>query len=246
MADQHEASAAIERIISESFQKARTDLAADLERTQVLRDHAQVKEIIEYGDRLETTATFSTPRAREFLNLIQQMDQLLMWYDTLWLAGFAETDERVHRSQNWQRRLIKITNRLRELANRTRVSLSRQSRPGEVASGAGDASGEEGAAVTPASSEALVEGREEGADLPSELEEGAEELDADSLSGDSSDLDLEIERRAIQDPLPTSVGTQTPAPAVGRGALTEVSSTSQSLNGREAGAGSRKAAVTVS
>lgn len=145
MADQNQTSAAIETVISEAFNKARTDLAADLERTEVLRDHAQVSEFPEYVDRLEAVATFSTPRAREFLSLIQQMDQLLMLYDALWLQGFAETDERVHRSQNWQRRLIKVANRLRELANRTRVSLARQSeRPNE---GEGAASG---AAAAPA------------------------------------------------------------------------------------------------
>jgi hypothetical protein len=127
--DQNEAAGALEAVISESFDKARTDLAADLERTEVLRDHAQVRDIPEYDDRLETVATFSTPRARQFLALVQQMDQLLVLYDALWLAGFAETQERIQRSQNWQRRLVKMTNRLRELANRTRSSLARQQDP---------------------------------------------------------------------------------------------------------------------
>lgn len=140
-ADQNEAAAALETIISESFDKARTDLSADLERTEVARDHYKVHEIPEYEDRLVTVATYSTPRAREFLALILQMDQLMTLYDTLWLAGFATTQEWVKRSQNWQRRLIKMTNRLRELANRTRVQLARQRNQalsGGNSAGAGD------------------------------------------------------------------------------------------------------------
>lgn len=140
-AEQMEAAAAIEAIISEAFDKARTDLAADMERTEVLRDHVKVRELPEYDDRLDTTATYSTPRAREFLGLIQQMDQLLVLYDALWLTGFVDTQERLSRSQNWQRRLTKVTNRLRELANRTRGQLVRQAdrMPGdEAAQGQGD------------------------------------------------------------------------------------------------------------
>jgi hypothetical protein len=183
MAEQAQASAAIESIISEAFNKARTDLAADLERTEVLRDHAQVSEFPEYEDRLETTATFSTPRAREFLALIQQMDQLLMLYDALWLAGFAQTDERVHRSYNWQRRLIKITNRLRELANRTRVSLSRQAeRPSAESAAASAAGGDTGTAPLDGSStDVHGELLEEGAASSGESEDETADLEADPL-----------------------------------------------------------------
>lgn len=188
MADQNQTSAAIETIISEAFDKARTDLAADLERTEVLRDHAQVSEFPEYVDRLEAVATFSTPRAREFLSLIQQMDQLLMLYDALWLQGFAATDERVHRSQNWQRRLIKVANRLRELANRTRVSLARQSeRPNE---GAG--AGSQAAPVSEAvASEDGLGGvpQEEGA-LESGVSEDEGQVDG-GLEGDAELLELD-------------------------------------------------------
>jgi hypothetical protein len=121
----HETAGAIERIITEAFQKTRQDLASDLERTEVLLDHVKLTDLPVYEGLLSTNATYSTPRAKEFLLLIQQMDQLLMRYDALWLGGFVETQARVDRSQNWQRRMIKICNRLRELAHRTRVSLAR-------------------------------------------------------------------------------------------------------------------------
>jgi hypothetical protein len=132
---QEEAAAAIETTISEAFEKTRTDLSMDLQRTEHLRDHVKVTRMPRYQDKLTAMAEFSTPRAWEFLVLIQQMDQLLMLYDSLWLSGFATTDERVHRSQNWQRRLTKVANRLRELGNRTRVTLARVS---ERANGATD------------------------------------------------------------------------------------------------------------
>jgi hypothetical protein len=129
---------AIETIISEAFDKARADLASDLERTEVLRDQVQLTDMPDWDDRLEAEATYSTPRAREFLALIQQMDQLLMLYHALWLAGFAKTADCKRRSQNWARRLTKITNRLRELASRTRASLARTAPGDPSANASGD------------------------------------------------------------------------------------------------------------
>jgi hypothetical protein len=122
---QHEAAKAIEAIITDAFAKTRRDLAADLERTEVLIDHVKVTDFPKYKQTLNTDATYSTPRAKEFLLLLQQMDQLLIRYDALWLNGHIETHIRVDRSQNWQRRMIKICNRLRELAQTTRARLAR-------------------------------------------------------------------------------------------------------------------------
>ncbi len=50
-----------------------------------------------------------------------------MRYDALWLSGHIETQQRWTRCQNWQRRLTKVANRLRELGNRTRTGLTRES-----------------------------------------------------------------------------------------------------------------------
>ncbi len=121
-----EAAKAIETILSEAFGSARKDLDEELARTDTLIDDVKLTDLPEYEGALESQAKFSTPRAKEYLNLILKLDQLLMRYDALWLAGFIETQPRVQRSYNWQRRLIKIANRLRELGNRTRVGLARE------------------------------------------------------------------------------------------------------------------------
>jgi hypothetical protein len=121
-----EAARAIETVISEAFESARKDLEAELARIETLMDSVKLTELPAYKGAQTLQAEYSTPRAKEFLGLIVQMDQLLMRYDALWLTGHIETHPRVQRSQNWQRRLIKIANRLRELGNRTRTGISRE------------------------------------------------------------------------------------------------------------------------
>jgi len=121
-----DAARAIEAIISEAFEHVTRDLKADLERTEVLIDSVKLDEYADYPLALREQARFSTPRARQYLLLIEQMDELLVRYDALWLHGIIETPVHVQRSQAWQQRLLKVANRLRELANRTRVTLARQ------------------------------------------------------------------------------------------------------------------------
>lgn len=177
--------AAIETIISEAFEKTRKDLASDLERTEVLRDQVKLTDMPEWEDRLETEATYSTPRAREFLALIQQTDHLLMLYHALWLAGFANTHDCVRRSQNWQRRLIKITNRLRELAARTKSTLARPA-PGVVPSP--ETAGEPGQDVGAEDSMTVEEADgPEALDNPAEGAGGGEE----SMLGGTAELAAE-------------------------------------------------------
>ena len=121
-----EAADAIEAVITEAFASARKDLETELERSDVLLDDVKMSDLAEYERKLVTQAAYSTPRAREFLDLLLKLDQLLMRYDALWLTGHIETRPRIARSQNWQRRMTKIANRLRELGNRTRASLTRE------------------------------------------------------------------------------------------------------------------------
>lgn len=121
-----EAAKAIEGVISEAFEHARRDLEGDLARSEAIMDDAKITDLPTYKGAQAVEAEYSTPRAKEFLNLVLQMDQLLARYDALWLTGQIDTQQRMQRSQNWQRRLIKIANRLRELGNRTRAGLARE------------------------------------------------------------------------------------------------------------------------
>lgn len=120
-----EAAKAIDVIIADEFASVRKDLDIELERADAMLDAAKITKLADYDRRLTTDAKYSTPRAKEYLDLVLKMDQLLMRYDTLWLHDRIADQPRMARCQNWQRRLIKVANRLRDLGNKTRAMLSR-------------------------------------------------------------------------------------------------------------------------
>jgi hypothetical protein len=208
-----EAARAIEAMISEGFESARKDLTAELARSEALMDSVKLTELPVYKGAQTIQAEYSTPRAKEFLNLLTQMDQLLMRYDALWLNAHIETQPRVQRSQNWQRRLIKTANRLRELGNRTRAGLTREAerRTGKAAPAA--AGQEAAAAPRAASTEEVLDQMEEVAagddaqDLESS-ETGALDESADVEVEAEGDMDAELAEIEVQALVPEDAASE--------------------------------------
>jgi hypothetical protein len=172
-----EAAKAIETILSEAFGSVRKDLDSELERSDALLDDVKLTDLAEYDGVPTIKAAYSTPRAKEFLDLLLKMDQLLMRYDALWLSGHIETQQRWARCQNWQRRLTKVANRLRELGNRTRTGLTREAekrvQAGSATPAAGPAAQNEPA---PPAATAAVETDDLDSEAPDTLDEVPEEF----------------------------------------------------------------------
>lgn len=163
-----DAAKAAEEIINTAFSAVRVDLDSEMERSDALLDDVKLTGLAEYEGVPPTHASYSTPQAREFLDLLLKMDQLLMRYDALWLAQHIDTQQRWSRCQNWQRRLTKVANRLRELGNRTRAALTRENEK---------RSATKGDAVTADSKQSQAESQDDAGSLAT-----AEEAEDDALS----------------------------------------------------------------
>lgn len=212
-----DAAKAIETIISDAFSGTRKDLDAELERSDALLDDAKLTGLAEYENIPEIRAAYSTPRAKEFLDLLLKMDQLLMRYDALWLSGHIETHQYWSRCYNWQRRLTKVANRLRELGNRTRTGLARQqlgtvaSAPDQTAApAAAPAAATLGAEPTePADDDLDGDGSGGADDLPEEFRDPADRVAADGTAAASSDTDA-VAEAASGSPSDTEIPAVTP------------------------------------
>jgi hypothetical protein len=179
-----DAAQAIETILTETFASVRKDLDSEMERSDVLLDSVKLNELADYEGVTPIKATYSTPRAKEFLDLLIKMDQLLMRYDALWLTGNIESRQRWTRCQNWQRRLTKVANRLRELGNRTRSGLTREA--------------EKRAAGTPAAS-LPADATVAAADLGATDAAASDSASAEDRSAEMTTESLEIEADGSED-----------------------------------------------
>ena len=112
-----------EKIINERFAEIRKDLDGDITRADTLIQNLGITELGQYDGALETDAEFTTPQAKVYLDLLLSMDQLIMRIDAMWLNAEIETKDCKARSYEWQRRLIKAANRIRELATHGRRTI---------------------------------------------------------------------------------------------------------------------------
>lgn len=211
-----EAARAIEDVISEGFDSARKDLDSELARSEALLDSVKLTELPTYKGAQVLEAEYSTPRAKEFLHLLMQMDQLLMRYDALWLTGNIETHPRVQRSQNWQRRLIKIANRLRELGNRTRAGLTKEAerRAAKNAAGRASVSTDDTEANSVEQDQDLhaVKSSDEH-DTASQMEGDLSELAGTGTAGDLDDVDSMAAASEVSDSVSANTAaTELPQP----------------------------------
>ncbi|MGI9294051.1 MAG: hypothetical protein ACR2PS_08725 [Pseudomonadales bacterium] len=105
---------ASETILKEHFERIRDDLSADITRADVLMDQVGITQLGRYDGAVSLSADYSTPQAKLYLDLVLSMDQLIMRMEALWLQGEIDTKSCKDRSYEWQRRLVKVANRIRQ------------------------------------------------------------------------------------------------------------------------------------
>lgn len=112
-----------EQLLRDQFKKLQTDLSADIERADILLDKLGITELGQYGGAVTKVAEYTTPQAKQYLDLVLSMDQLIMRLDALWLNGEIETKACKVRSHEWKRRIVKLANRIRQISSSGRRTL---------------------------------------------------------------------------------------------------------------------------
>lgn len=113
-------------IADEMLTGVRDEIAAEIARMEiVLKEHGIEGGAVDYTEPEEFDAEVSSPRASQFLMLLGSMDRFIGLMDLLWLSG-VYTDTQYHAGcYQWQRRMTKLANRLRNLAQRS-MALARR------------------------------------------------------------------------------------------------------------------------
>ena len=121
-----EAADLAEKFVDGLLSQLETDLAEDIRRADVLMENEGITATGTYAAAKEITATYTTPLAKRFLDLLQSVDSLITRIDALWLSGTVDTRNAKDRSYQWQRRLFKTCNRIREHAQGGRTAMFRE------------------------------------------------------------------------------------------------------------------------
>jgi len=113
-------------LCDEMLASVRKDLDEEIARMQQVAETQGVDlGAVAYTQPEEYVAEITTPKASQYIGLVRELDRLIGLIDVLWLSGVYNDSQHNAGSYQWQRRLIKLANRLRNLAQRS-MALARR------------------------------------------------------------------------------------------------------------------------
>ena len=121
--DMDDAADAAEKMMQKLFAQLQQDLQGDIRRTDLSMERDGIEDTGVYASAITVEATFTTPQAKRFLDLMQAVDTLIARLDVLWLNGSIDTRNCKDRAYQWQRRLFRTATRIREYAQGARKTM---------------------------------------------------------------------------------------------------------------------------
>lgn len=73
-----------------------------------------------YSMPLEIDVEVSSPMANRYLQLLKKLDRVVQLLDSLWLAEHFTAKQKLRGTYEWQRKLVKVANQVREARNRAK------------------------------------------------------------------------------------------------------------------------------
>lgn len=107
-------------LVVEKFSGMSELLDKEMARLKKLRDDNAITASPKYSNPLELEVEVSSPLASQYLQLIKKLDLIVKLLDCLWLAEELTAKQKLRGEYEWQRRLIKLANQIRDTYNRSR------------------------------------------------------------------------------------------------------------------------------
>ena len=182
-----EAADQIEEIVESQLRSVLSELKSEQERLQILIDDAGLTDAPGFSNAQDLKVEVSTPQAGLFLTMIRELDKVVEMIGQLWLAGQFSNQQYTSGAYQWQRRLMRMANRIRTLSDRSMAAARRQATQ----------KGPHNAALEKALAD--LDASEHGGDAVKAsleaLEQQADEADSTAEDGDEDDRDREFDKQ---------------------------------------------------
>ena len=123
----------VEEMIQEHLKKMAADLKTSIAQCEKLALDAGITELPEYSAPQEYHVMITSPEMSILLRLLKQMDVLMSYQDALWFHAIFSSRQHSDAGYEWQRRMIKMCNRIMAIEKRARAaSYRRQTESGET------------------------------------------------------------------------------------------------------------------
>lgn len=108
----------VETVIDELLKTCNDEIRQEAARLMKLLDDNSIETNVSYSNGIRFEPRITSPRSRQYLGMIVAVDELIGLMDALWLNGVLSDSQYSNASYMWQRRLIRLANRIRNITSR--------------------------------------------------------------------------------------------------------------------------------
>ncbi len=113
----------VEKVVDDMISEVSTELDNEAQRLDKLLEANGLEGCHPKYTHPETfEVQLTSPRAGRFLYLIEQLDVLAQKLDSLWLTGVLTDQQYANSGYAWQRRVVRLANRIRQITSRAIAS----------------------------------------------------------------------------------------------------------------------------
>lgn len=128
----NEAADALENHIQEMFESVQEDMATALHQARALLTQHTIEVMPKYTNPHTFKFKIKSPQIVAFIDLVGQLDQLMIQIDALWINKAVSNKQRSMQTYQWQQRLMKLSNRIKNLEARARSQAYKMGKGSEV------------------------------------------------------------------------------------------------------------------
>lgn len=101
---------------------------------KILFEQYGIENLVEYTHLISAEVSIQAPLTLKFVDLLEKMDELIRYIDTLWMQGEMPSSDRAHNNAAWQRRLTKLANEIIAAERRAHASAVSKGKSAELES----------------------------------------------------------------------------------------------------------------
>jgi len=109
----------VEKIVDDMIAEVESELTGEIARLAKIREDNGLDDVgTSYTNPRTITVQITSPRAARFLHLISMIDELAAHLDCLWLSSILTDQQYSNAGFQWQRRVVRLGHRIRDIATR--------------------------------------------------------------------------------------------------------------------------------
>lgn len=122
----NEALSALFDVLEKRFEELERDMETETKRLRHISESIGSRTTVAYENVFKASLSVYSPSAGRYAELVEKMDEMIGWLDSLWFAGRISPKDRITACRNWTVRMRRFNREAHQVAIRARACVQRR------------------------------------------------------------------------------------------------------------------------